>query len=240
MIDLHCHLLPGIDDGPESMDEALEIARASVADGITHAVLTSHVNPDRYPNKKRNLEKAVAEFADALAKAAIPLQVRMGGEARLCPELMDLIAEGEVPFLGEVKGWRILLLEFPHQVVPVGSLRFVQSLLRQNIRPLIAHPERNKAIMGNTDKIREFVEAGCWLQITAGSLSGRFGSQAQQVAFKLLDEGCYSLIATDAHNTSSRPPVLSEGRAALELRYGEATATAMAVTRPAQIFGLAQ
>ncbi|HEY5579757.1 MAG TPA: CpsB/CapC family capsule biosynthesis tyrosine phosphatase, partial [Rhodoferax sp.] len=156
MIDLHCHFLPGIDDGPETMAQALELARAAVADGITHSVLTSHVHPERYANRRSSLALAVAEFAAELAQVNIALNVRIGGEARLCPELIDLVADDQVPFLGEVAGYRILLLEFPHQMIPLGSLRFIRSLLKLKIRPLIAHPERNKTIMANTDKVREF------------------------------------------------------------------------------------
>ncbi|MDD4927599.1 MAG: hypothetical protein PHF58_13990, partial [Methylotenera sp.] len=147
MIDLHCHLLPGIDDGPETIEQSLELARAAVADGITHSVLTSHVHPGRYPNQRRNLEIAVDAFRAALVKAQIPLQVFVGGEARLCPELIDLLATKQVPYLGQVNGYNIVLLEFPHQQIPLGSMRFVQSMLNIKIRPLIAHPERNKAVM---------------------------------------------------------------------------------------------
>lgn len=114
MIDLHCHFLPGIDDGPETVDEALALARAAVADGITHSMLTSHIDPDRYVNQRSSLEGVFASFAEQIRAARIPLELRLGGEARLCPELMDLIADNQAPFLGEVDGWRILLLEFPH------------------------------------------------------------------------------------------------------------------------------
>lgn len=238
MIDLHCHFLPGIDDGPETLPEALDLARAAVADGITHSVLTSHVHPNRYSNQRNSLEVAVASFRAELSKASIALEVRMGGEARLCPELIDLLAADQVPFLGEVNGYRILLLEFPHQLLPVGSLRFINSLLKLKIRPLIAHPERNKAIMANTDKVTEFAEAGCWLQITAGALVGRFGAQSQQAAFKIIDEGWNCVLATDAHNLQYRPPLLSEGEAALQRYYGNAMAQSMVYERPATILGL--
>ncbi len=238
MIDLHCHFLPGIDDGPETLDQALDLARMAVADGIRHAVLTSHVDPDRYPNDKRSLLAAVESFAGEVAKAHIALQLHLGGEARLCPELIDMLAENQVPFLGEVDGYRVLLLEFPHPLIPVGSLRFVQSLLKLKIRPLIAHPERNKAILAQPDKVTEFAEAGCWLQLTAGSLVGRFGSQAQETAYKIIDEGWNCVVATDAHNLQNRPPLLSEGRAALQQRYGEAVARSMVLERPARILGL--
>ncbi len=237
MIDLHCHFLPGVDDGPETMAEALDLARLAVQDGITRSVLTSHVHPYRYPNQRNNLEGAVAEFAVELAQAGIPLEVRMGGEARLCPELIDLVADNQVPFLGEVGGFKILLLEFPHQLIPVGSIRFITSLLRMKIRPLIAHPERNKTIMTNVDKVREFTDAGCWLQLTAGSLAGRFGEQAEAAAFDLIDAGHTCLAATDAHNLTSRPPRLGEARDALTARYGAAMADIITLERPAKIWG---
>ena len=201
-------------------------------------MLTSHVHPEQFPNQRRNLEIATAEFAAQLAQAQIPLNVRMGGEARLCPELIDLLAANQVPFLGEVAGYRILLLEFPHQIIPVGSMQFIKSLFKLKIRPLIAHPERNKAIMANPDKVREFTEAGCWLQLTAGSLAGRFGALAEQTAFKLIDEGWNCLTATDAHNLNNRPPRLSEGKEALRKRYGEQVAHSMVFEKPAQIIGL--
>jgi protein-tyrosine phosphatase len=238
MFDLHCHFLPGIDDGPDTLSEALDLARAAVGDGITHSVLTSHVDPERYTNQRSNLQIAYREFRQHLAAQGIPLDVRLGGEARLCPELIDLIASNQMPFLGEVDGWRILLLEFPHQLIPVGSARFIYSLLKLKIRPLIAHPERNKAVMTHPEKIHEFTEAGCWLQLTSGSLAGRFGPDAQRVAFQLVEEGWHCIAATDAHNLTSRPPLLSEGRATLSNRYGEAVAHSMVVERPGQILGL--
>lgn len=221
------------------MDQALDLARAAVADGITHSVLTSHVHPERYPNQRRNLELATGEFAAQLAAAQIPLDVRMGGEARLCPELIELLAENQVPFLGEVGGYRILLLEFPHQMIPVGSMRFISSLFKLKIRPLIAHPERNKAIMTNIERVTEFTEAGCWLQLTAGSLAGRFGPQAEKAAFGLIEQGWNCLTATDAHSLNNRPPRLSEARDALTARYGEQVAHNMVHAKPAQILGLA-
>lgn len=238
MIDLHCHFLPGIDDGPEALEDALDLARAAVADGITHSVLTSHVYPGRFPNQRQNLEVAIAEFSENLRHAGISLKVSLGCEAHLSHELLDLIDINEVPFLGEVDGYRILLLEFPPQIIPVGSLRFVNVLLKQKIRPLVAHPERNKAVMISTDKIKPFTEAGCWLQLTAASLAGRFGVPAQQTAFKLIDAGWNCVAATDAHNLRSRPPLLSEGRDALRSRYGDVVAQAMVNDMPAKILSL--
>ncbi len=240
MIDLHCHFLPGVDDGPDTLEESLALARAAVADGITHSVFTSHVDPELYGNQRSTLTPVFAAFNQQLAEQGIALQTRLGGEARLCPELLDLIAQDEVPFLGEVDGWRILLLEFPHQLIPVGSDRFIHAMLRQKIRPLIAHPERNKAIMAHPERVDDFCDAGCWLQLTAGSIAGRFGSKCQEVAHTLIEQGHHCLAATDAHNLGSRPPYLSEARQALTERYGPAVAQRMVVERPGQIFGLVQ
>lgn len=238
MIDLHCHFLPGVDDGPETVDESIAMARAAVADGITHSVFTSHVDPELYGNQRSTLAPVFAQFNQRLAQEGIALQTRLGGEARLCPELLELIEQEEVPFLGEVDGWRILLLEFPHQMVPVGSERFIHALLRQKIRPLIAHPERNKAIMAQPERVEDLCDAGCWLQLTAGSIAGRFGTNCQRVAHTLIEAGYYCLAATDAHNLGSRPPFLSEARDALTARYGAEVAQRMVVERPGHILGL--
>jgi protein-tyrosine phosphatase len=106
------------------------------------------------------------------------------------------------------------------------------------IRPLIAHPERNKTIMGSPDKIREFTDVGCWLQLTAGSLTGRFGEPAKTTAYTLIDQGYTCLVATDAHDLINRPPLLGEAREALRKRYGDDVAHTISVGRPKQIWGL--
>jgi protein-tyrosine phosphatase len=239
MIDLHCHFLPGVDDGPETMDQALDLARAAVADGIQVSVLTSHVHPERYGNTRSSLQSSLTAFAGRLAEERIPLSIRLGGEARLAPELLDLLVDDELPFIGHVDGYRILLLEFPHQMIPVGSYQLIAKLIEHRIRPLIAHPERNKAIMAAPEKIRPYTEAGCWLQLTAASLAGNFGEPAEETAWAMVEAGHTSVVATDAHNLENRPPSLSAGRAAVHARYGKAFADNMVRTLPARIVGLA-
>lgn len=239
MLDLHCHFLPGVDDGPETMAEALEMARAAVADGIRLSVLTAHIWPNRYDNTRDNLQAAIDAFAAQLDANGISLQVRLGCEAYLSPDLLDLIAAGQVPFLGEVDGYRILLIELPHQMIPVGTERLIVALLRQRIRPLIAHPERNQAVMHDPERIRPFAGLGCWLQLTAGSLTGDWGAAAEQAAWRLLDAGWNCVVATDAHDPRHRPPRLSAGREALRRRHGEEFALDHVVRKPARIVGVA-
>jgi protein-tyrosine phosphatase len=167
----------------------------------------------------------------------IPLEVRLGAEVRLCPELLDLLSNDALLFLGSVDGYRILLLEFPHEMIPVGSDKLVTMLLRHKIRPLIAHPERNEAVMAAPDRIRPFTELGCWLQLTAASLAGQIGELPEKTAWRLIDAGCNCVVATDSHNVTSRPPHLSIGRDALARRRGEPFAHDHVRDKPAKIVG---
>ena len=212
MIDLHCHFLPGIDDGAATADEALALARAAVANGISHAVMTPHIHAGVFENRKSEIDRHLGNFRDLLRQAGIPLAISAGGEVRIGHELIELVEQDQIPYLGTLGGDRIMLLELPHGNVPVGADRLVAWLRARGIRPLIAHPERNKDVMRSIDKIRPFVAAGCLLQITAGSLTGRFGPLAQQRAQQMLKEDWVFAVATDAHNLEHRPPELAEGR----------------------------
>lgn len=238
MIDLHTHFLPGVDDGAQTLNEALALARAAVADGIHTAVMTPHVHPGRYDNDLPSLLVRFEAFRDALQAAAIPLDIRLGGEVRLGVESLGLLLEGRVPFIGEVDGYRIMLLEFPHQAIPVGSERFVDKLLGLGVRPLIAHPERNKTVMLDPMRLAPFLDAGCWLQLTASSVAGHFGKAAQDTAAFILKQNWAQVIATDAHNLEHRPPVLNAGRLAAAAIVGEARAKALVSDFPARILGL--
>lgn len=239
MIDLHSHLLPGVDDGAQTLDDALALARRAVEDGIRMAVLTPHVHPGRYDNVRSALEQRVTEFQAVLVEHDIPLTVRLGGEVRFGIESLELLLDDQVPFLGSVGGYRVMLLEFPHQMIPAGSQQFVEKLLQMRIRPLIAHPERNKSVMARPDCLIGMVDAGCWLQLTAGSIAGRFGEAAKATAHYILERNWAHVIATDAHNLEHRPPVLSEGRDAAARIVGAEQAEQMVRQRPAAIVGAA-
>ena len=239
MIDLHTHLLHGIDDGAQTLSESLSLARAAVADGIRACALTPHIHPGRYDNIKTRIHTHVDAFRAALQQADIPLQVFAGGEVRLGMEALEQLLQDEVPFLGTVNGCKIMLLELPHDGIPVGSQQFVNKLLSMNIRPLIAHPERNKSVMADPRRIQPFVDAGCWLQLTGGSITGDFGDAARKTAHALLEDDLVHLVASDAHNLTSRPPMLSKARQAVSQRWGDDTAQLLFHTRPARILGMA-
>ena len=233
MIDIHCHLLPGLDDGPPDDESALALARACVADGISHAVSTPHVFPGRYDNGCENIRAAHARFAALLAEAQIPLQLSWAGEVRLTPEVLDLLPHHELPFVGQVGAARTLLLEMPDGQSPLGALNFVRRLLAQHIRPIIVHPERNRGVMERPDRLLDFVEAGCFVQLTAGSLVGLFGAKAQATAITLLDRQWVHAIASDAHNLTGRAPRMQEARKWLLENHGPEVAHRLTVSGPA-------
>ncbi|MDD2741532.1 MAG: capsular biosynthesis protein [Rhodocyclaceae bacterium] len=237
MIDLHCHFLPGVDDGAPTLAHAIDLARAAVADGIVAALMTPHVHPGRYDNRIVSLQDDLHRFKTALRDENVALEIYLGGEIRFSFESFEWILQGEVPFMGEVDGFRILLLEFPHQTIPVGSIQLVEKLIALRIRPMIAHPERNKMVMLEPERLGPFLDAGCWLQLTAGSLTGRFGPQVRSIAELIIRNGWAHILATDAHNLIHRPPYLAEGRAAVADLLGEKMAEVMVFERPAQILG---
>lgn len=212
MIDLHSHFLPNLDDGAGTIEDSLDLARYAVDNGITHSVMTPHIHPGRYNNDKIEIEIAVNKMQVALNRQGIPLDLSVGAEVRIGAETIYMVAQEKVPFLGELGGYKILLLEFPHEGIPVGSINLVQWLMAKQIRPMIAHPERNKDVMRDLSKIEPFIEEGCLLQLTAASVAGKFGEQAHERSKQMLENDWVYAIATDAHNLEHRPPDLAAGR----------------------------
>lgn len=221
MIDIHCHLLPGIDDGPASMEEALKLAEIASRSGITRAVATPHIHHGRYGNDKNRIRNSFDGFSKELRKRGIPLLLGFSAEVRIGPEILPMIERDEIPFLGEIEGCNVMLLEFPHGHIPMGSERLAKWLLARKIIPMIAHPERNKDVIREPGRIMPFVRMGCMLQVTAGSVAGLFGGQAQKTSHHLLKEGLVFALASDAHNANHRPPELEPGRRCAERIVGE-------------------
>ncbi len=234
MIDLHCHLLPGIDDGPATMDQSIELSRIAVTGGIRHSVVTPHIHPGRYANNTTTITAVYQCLKNALKEHRIPLELTMAAEVRLSVEVLALVAANDVPFYGPDSN-KIMLLEMPHSHILPGSDNLVKWLLARNITPMIAHPERNKEVMRNPAKIKPFTDMGCLLQVTAGSVAGRFGDAAQKTAEQLLHQGLVSVLASDGHNAKARPPLLNEGVAAAANIIGEIEAEALVTVNPQKI-----
>ena len=235
MIDLHCHMLPGIDDGPKSLDISLAMARYAVEHGIKRTVMTPHIQPGSYDNDVLIIQTAYQAFKTALQLEAIPLEIGMSAEVRVCAELPLLIGQNKIPFLGQWRGMKVILLEFPHDHIPLGADKLINWLLGKGILPLIAHPERNQTLMRHPGKIQPFLDLGCILQITADSITGLFGEQSQQCALFYIEQNLATIIATDAHNLHKRQPSMQAARQFLLPSCGEAGVNRLMSDNPARI-----
>jgi protein-tyrosine phosphatase len=232
MFDLHCHLLPGIDDGAPDLETALAMARMSVADGIRTTACTPHIYPGLYDNDAPGIRAAIARLQSSLDAEGIPLRLVEGADVHLDTDLVGAIRAGRVPTLA---GSRYLLLEPPHHVAPPGFEQQVFGLMAAGIVPVITHPERLTWVEDHYDLFMRLVDRGVWMQITAGALTGRHGRRPRYWGERFVGEGKAHLLATDAHDIRRRPPLLAEAREAAAVLVGAAEAEHMVVTRPAGI-----
>lgn len=229
MIDLHCHMLPGIDDGAPDLETAIEMARMAVADGIQVTACTPHIYPGLYENDAAGIAAAISQFEQALGRANVALRLVRGADVHLTPDLLADLRKGRIPTLN---GSRYFLLEPPHHVAPPRFDEQVFNLLANGYVPVITHPERLTWIEQHYDMFLRLARAGAWLQVTAGALTGRFGRRPQYWSKRLLDEGPVHIIATDAHSPGRRPPLLAEARLVAEAQVGAAESWAMVRDRP--------
>lgn len=232
MIDLHCHMLPGIDDGAPDMDTALQMARMAVEDGIRYSVCTPHIYPGVYENTAQTIRSALIAYKQALAEENIPLQLGYGADTHLIPELVAEIKNGQIPTLNAT---RYFLFEPPHHVSPPRFCESVFNTIVAGYVPLITHPERLTWIEDHYDQFIEVAKQGAWIQLTSGSLVGRFGKRARYWSERFLDEGMVHVLATDAHDLHYRRPWLAEGREAAANWVGEEEASRMVNERPAAV-----
>lgn len=232
MIDLHCHILPGIDDGARDIDVSLAMARMAVADGIRVVACTPHIYPGLYENSIETIEWSVRSLRQALAEEGIPLQLVIGADVHLVPGLATRLKTGEVPTLAAS---RYVLLEPAHHVMPPNFEQAVFELVALGYVPVITHPERLTWIEDHYAVFARLVNGGAWMQITAGSLTGRFGSDARYWGERMLDEGLVHILATDAHGVDRRPPLLAEGREVAQKWVGKEESVRLIVDRPKDI-----
>jgi protein-tyrosine phosphatase len=225
VIDLHAHILPGLDHGPGDWAEALEMCRIAVADGTTTLAATPHVS-EVFPNSPQRIAAAIDELRLRLEGAGIPLTVVAGGDYHIRPDL----SPGNVLTLGG--NGRYFLLEFPYQVLPPRADAFVKVLLDRGLLPIVTHPERTASLQRDWQKLEPLVKAGALVQVTAGSLLGEFGPAATAAATRFLKKGWVHLLASDAHWARERTPRLAGGRAAAARIVGEDAARALVERNP--------
>jgi protein-tyrosine phosphatase len=235
VIEIHAHLLPGIDDGPQTVDESLALARAFLDDGVTHVVATPHVFEGRFDNTLQSNQQALSKFQTVLTQEALPLTVTVAGEVRFSEHVIDLYQAQALPFLGQFEGYQTLLLEFPDGEIPFGADKLIHWMIDRKIRPVIAHPERNRAIRDRPQTGLDLVELGCLLQLTAGAVLGQFGVKVQQAAEFLLTANAVAAVSSDAHNLQARAPCLAASRDWLRSVFGEDRAHQLTVAGPAAL-----
>lgn len=229
MIDVHSHLLPGLDDGAPDVATALAMARAYVADGVGIVVCTPHIVPGVYVNSGPQIRAAVAQCQIALDTAGIDLHLLPGADVHVTPRLVEGLKSGHLLSLADS---RYVLIELPHHVAPPRFEDPLLSLIAAGYVPILTHPERMSWMAAQYQRLERLVAGGLWIQVTTGALGGIFGRDARQLAERMLDDGLVHLLATDAHNAHGRPPDLRRGFELAAGRVGEDAAWAMVATRP--------
>lgn len=223
MIDIHCHILPALDDGPLQPDVSLDMARMAVKDGIKSMLATPHVSDGTLSAEL--ISQRLADFNSLLAAQQVPLQILAGAEVAVQADLPSLA--GYLLHKGPY-----LLLEFPHTHVPENAGQFLYDVQSQGFLPIIAHPERNGAILRDPALLLELVDRGVLVQLTGASVLGDFGPHIQQCAHYLLRRGAVHFLASDAHSAKHRKPVLNKARKMAARIIGKAGASRLVETNP--------
>ncbi|HEX2045127.1 MAG TPA: CpsB/CapC family capsule biosynthesis tyrosine phosphatase [Gaiellaceae bacterium] len=215
MIDLHAHILPGLDDGVRTIEEARALARHASAEGVAAVAATPHVRAD-YPTRAEQMEARVAELRADFAEQGIALQILHGGEVDL--SFGSSLSSGELRRFTLAQNERHLLLEFPYRGWPPYLSGSVVELVELGFVPVLAHPERNAAVRAAPERLGELVRLGALVQITAASLDGRLGRSSREAALRLLELRLAHVLASDAHT----PEIRAAGLAAAADALGDA------------------
>lgn len=230
MIDLHVHLLPGIDDGPASLEEAVRMCRLAAEDGCTTLVATPHQRHDAWWNGDvSELEGLRARLQDALGGEP---RVLLGAEVRVGAGLLEDLERGREGGVLPLAGSRYLLLEFSRVVPDPDPAGLVHELTVAGWRPVLAHLEEIRWLAADLDRVEALVAKGATVQVTGASLLGHRGRHVQDRARRLLDAGLVHFLASDAHDPDHRPPGLSQAKAAVARRYGDEVAELLTQTNP--------
>jgi protein-tyrosine phosphatase len=240
MIDLHSHILCELDDGAKCLEESIEMCRMSFQDGIRTVVATPHILPGIYKNdrsvilsKLRQLNNALSHSELRTPDSELPLNILPGADVHFSFDMLQLCESGEIMTVND-KG-RYLMVEFAFQGIPYQAEQVLFQLLSNGIIPIISHPERNMEIGHNPQRYYEMIRMGCLGQVTAMSLTGEFGPGIREIAKRLLSRRLIHMIASDAHSTDGRPPILSAAVRAAEKIVGKEEARKLATEYPEAI-----
>lgn len=217
MIDLHCHILPGLDDGARNVADSIEMARKAANDGITQILCTPHHNR-KYRNPKNRIVLAVEQLQKELDKEKIPIKLLVGQEVRIHGELLKEIEEDKIVFIDSNHTY--VLLEFPVKEIPLYAEKLIESLIEKKHIPIIVHPECNLEFQRDVNKLVRFLDMGILAQMTAPSIVGRYGKKVQKTADKMLKHRMVQMVASDAHRLEMRNFYLKEAYAYVDEHYG--------------------
>jgi protein-tyrosine phosphatase len=226
MIDSHCHILPNIDDGPQDVDESIEMARMASMDGVEKIIATPHITDNKYSSD--DISDRVDQFNHLLRQKKIPVQVYPGAEVAISldPEKLSEYTINHTSYI---------LIEFPHDHLPSFAGKMIDWLCAKKLNPIIAHPERNYSIIRSPEVLLGLLNSNVYIQITAASLTGDFGRDIQYCAHFLLDSGKVDIIASDAHSKNFRPPLLSAAEAYAARRLGKEASQCLVCKNPEAI-----
>ena len=232
-VDIHCHCLPGLDDGPENMAEAVSLCRALQLDGIKTVIATPHqLGQYDGQNEAGVIRQAVSELNEVLKGYGIPIDVLAGADVRVDERLVRMLDDDLVLTLAD--GGRYILLELPHDIF-IDISEVLDELSSRGIKAIISHPERHRVIAKEPGIINGWLQKGAILQITAGSLTGDFGTLAEKAGWHLLDSGVVAVVATDAHNLHNRHPRMFEAYGLIMEHLGKTFARQVCLDNPMRI-----
>ncbi|MFC7371396.1 tyrosine-protein phosphatase [Fictibacillus iocasae] len=217
MIDIHCHILPGLDDGPASIADSIDMARAAANEGIDTIIATPHYN-HRYQNDKRTILEKVHALNQTLTERSIPVTILPGQEPRLFGDMLRAYETEDLLTINNLH--KYIFVELPHNEVPHYTKQMLYNIQIEGLIPVIVHPERNKAILKNPDKLYDFVKNGALTQVTAASYIGRLGRNVKSFSKKIVESNLAHFIASDAHDTKKRPFHLRRAYEQLEKDFG--------------------
>lgn len=220
MIDLHTHLIPNVDDGADSIEETIRLAKAAVNEGIEHVVLTPHHNRYWVENEKNKVLKLTKKVEKVIENAEIPLTVSASQEIRMNEEFSDELFAGN--YLPLDKKGKYYLVEFSWREFPSFAKTYLQRMIDAGIVPVIAHPERQRPFLDDPQILRDLIEMGCISQITATSIVGGYTEEIREASHKMMKENLIHVIASDAHNVISRPFNIVNALEIIEEEYGSA------------------
>jgi protein-tyrosine phosphatase len=229
IIDIHCHLLPGIDDGAKSWDDSLRMARQSVSEGISTAVMTPHQLGQYTATTGDTIRALTLQFQQLLDESGIPLRVLPGADVRIDSDMIERLLSGDCLTLGDTG--RYVLLELPHELyIPLKPI--LDQLNNIGVTGILSHPERNQGILRQPELLPDLIAHGCLMQITADSLIGTFGPAPERFCEMMLQNGWVHFIATDAHSPRSRRPRILDAMHKAASIAGEEYAEAIVQTNP--------